>query len=189
MNGTFLNGKKLRERRAHADQGRRRSRSAGLSLNFKTPPLSAVSPLTSPASPSWARIPAFIVLRRKATAQAEPRLIEMSEQDTSAAAMARCQNSARGTQGFTGSAPVATIAFAVLGLAGVAAHGGEASRPESPAWSYVVMVDETHSAGPVLQVALYKIVATESAERRGPGSQATSAITSIRRWRSGGAPP
>jgi hypothetical protein len=56
---------------------------------------------------------------------------------------------------------VVAIALSLLGLGGVSAHGGEAApgRPESSPWSQVVMVDEKHSAGPVLQFAFHKIVA------------------------------
>jgi hypothetical protein len=55
------------------------------------------------------------------------------------------------------------LALSVLGLAGRTAQAGEVAGPspaDAPAWSYIVTVDERHAAGPALQVAFHKIVAT-----------------------------
>jgi len=55
------------------------------------------------------------------------------------------------------------LVVSMLGLVGLTAQAGEVASPspaDAPAWSYVVTVDETHPAGPVLQVAFHKIVAT-----------------------------
>jgi hypothetical protein len=55
------------------------------------------------------------------------------------------------------------LALSVLGLAGRTAQAGEVAGPspaDAPAWSYIVTVDERHAAGPALQIAFHKIVAT-----------------------------
>jgi hypothetical protein len=55
------------------------------------------------------------------------------------------------------------IGLSALGLVGLAAQAGAestASPSETQAWSHVAIVDASHAAGPVLQVAFHKVVAT-----------------------------
>jgi hypothetical protein len=92
-------------------------------------------------------------------------LIEMGEQDTSAersAAMGYAAEFRPRNPEFPDRGHVVAALLSMLWLVGVAAHGGEGtpSTAESLAWSHVVMVDESHSAGPALQFAFHKIVAT-----------------------------
>jgi hypothetical protein len=91
-------------------------------------------------------------------------LIEMGEHDTRAersAAMGRAAEFLPRNPEFPDRRHVVAIALSMLWLVGVAAHGGQEtpSTAESSVWSYVVMVDESHSAGPALQFAFHKIVA------------------------------
>jgi hypothetical protein len=55
------------------------------------------------------------------------------------------------------------LALSVLALAGRTAEALQVAGPspaDIPAWSYVVTVDGSHAAGPALQIAFHKIVAT-----------------------------
>jgi hypothetical protein len=66
-------------------------------------------------------------------------------------------------QELSGRRALVAIGFSALGLVGLAAPSGAeatASPSDTQAWTQVVTVDESHAAGPALQVAFYKIVAT-----------------------------
>lgn len=99
----------------------------------------------------------------------------MRERDTSAQRPSAIRSVAefrlRGSD-FTDRRLVVAIGLSVLALAGVATSRGEAAPvpSQTPAWSHVVIVDESHAAGPVLQAAFHRVAAT------GIGGNATAQI-------------
>lgn len=65
------------------------------------------------------------------------------------------------------------IGLALIGLGAAASRGVEGAPPNpsgSSSWSHVVVVDGTHSSGPVLQAAFHRVAAT------GIGGNATAQI-------------